>query len=422
MAININLDVRQDVEPLNQPIPRTFVGFDPKMSDEQLWNANRGAWLLPEEAAQEKFATFSHDGTIRLVAELEGIESVEQDGEAVHALMGRLLHRGDPVRDSLVGTPVEATAAGFTFTDTTEQDEMTAAERYSPSERNRRTFLVRMNADQWFWTPEDEEEIIRRTAAGAPVRETWPSGGRRQGIEPGDRIYLVYVKDGQFSVRGSGLVSSRIYAGEHWDDPMRTANYIDIDWDTVLPMDRAIPRDVLLDKVPGYAWNPQKGGVELHEPMASQMEEFWQEELGEENPAPVEAVVGWEHDDARRRVLNTAARERILETFESDGWEVAETNEERPFCAVAYRDDLVRYLFAKGAETVGRPVLFTAQEVEHIQAHPDSCVLGLLSDVEFEQGSVVEDASGIFTVSDLTVEEGRFQPVLFKYETAPAAE
>ncbi|WP_420176790.1 hypothetical protein [Luteococcus sp. OSA5] len=416
MAININLGPRQDVEPLTQPIPRTFVGFDPKMSDEQLWNANRGAWELPEEAFQKQFATFSHDGTIRLVAELEGIENVEQDGKSVHALMGRLLHRGDPVRDALVGKAVEDTESEIGFIDTTELDEMKAAERYAPSERSRRTFLVRMNADQWFWSPEDEAEIITRTGAGAPVRETWPSGGRQQGIEPGDRIFLVRAKGSNFSVRGSGVVSSRVYTGEHWDDPARTANYIDIDWDTVLPVEEGICREDLLKKVPGYAWNPQKGGVELHEPMASQMEELWQEHVGVENPVPVVRPTGWDFDDSRRRVLNVAARERVLQTFEADGWEVAETNEERPFCAVAYRGEELCYLFAKGAETVGRPVLLTADEVEHIKAHPEDCALGLLTDVEFEQGSVADENSGIFTVSKLTVDEDSFTPVLYSYE------
>ena len=107
MALNIALSPFRDVDPETQPIPRRFVGYDPKLGDEQLWNANRGAYDLDESAAEEQFATFSYDGTIRLVAELEGIESVEEDGRARKALLGRLLRRGDPVRDALVGRQVE---------------------------------------------------------------------------------------------------------------------------------------------------------------------------------------------------------------------------------------------------------------------------------------------------------------------------
>ena len=123
MALNIALSPFRDVDPETQPIPRRFVGYDPKLGDEQLWNANRGAYDLDESAAEEQFATFSYDGTIRLVAELEGIESVEEDGRARKALLGRLLRRGDPVRDALVGRQVE-TSEEVSHLDTTEQDEV----------------------------------------------------------------------------------------------------------------------------------------------------------------------------------------------------------------------------------------------------------------------------------------------------------
>ncbi|MEL4358375.1 MULTISPECIES: hypothetical protein [unclassified Luteococcus] len=416
MAININLGPRQDVDPYNQPIPRSFVGFDPKVSDEQLWNANRGAWPLPEQAAQEQFATFSHDGTIRLVAELEGVENVEQDGRVVQALLGRLLHRGDPVRDALVGRAVEVGAAGVSLLDTAEQDAMIAAERYAPQERTRRTFLITHDTKQWFWTPDDERELINRTAAGATVRECWSCGGRRQGIEPGDRVYLLERCEGEpRGVRGAGVVSSRIYSGEHWDDPARTANYVDIDWDLVLDADEAIGPEVLRRDVPGYGWNPQKSGVELHQPMAEEMDRLWGRHTGNEKPAAAPREAGWDLDDARRRVLNSEAKEQLAASFEEDGWEVARANEDRPFFAVAFKGDEQSYLFAKGTETVGRPVLLRAEEVDFIREHQGDCVLGVLSDVEFEQGSIAEGSHGILTVVTLDCHEEDFQPVVYRF-------
>ncbi|MEL4503578.1 hypothetical protein AAEX63_01430 [Luteococcus sp. H138] len=416
MAININLGPRQDVDPYNQPIPRSFVGFDAKASDEQLWNANRGAWPLPSQTTQEQFATFSHDGTIRLVAELEGVENVEQDGRIVQALLGRLLHRGDPVRDALVGRQVEVGGAGVSLIDTAEQDAMTAAERYAPRERARRTFLITHDTDQWFWTPDDEQELINRTAAGATVRECWSCGGRRHGIEPGDRIFLLERAQGKpRGVRGAGVVSSQIFSGEHWDDPSRTANYVDVDWDLVLPADQCVPAEALQRDVPGYGWNPQKSGVELHQPMADEMEGLWRRHNGDDKPVRQPRKAGWDLDDARRRVLSADACERLVESFEEDGWEVARANDDRPFVAVAFRGDEQQYLFAKGTETVGRPVLFTADEVDFIKGHSGKCALGVLSDVEFEQGSMAEGPQGILTVVALDYREDAFSPVLFSY-------
>ncbi|GAA1391785.1 hypothetical protein [Luteococcus peritonei] len=417
MAINIALQARRDVDPDNQPIPRRFVGYDPKLGDEQLWNANRGAYDLDDFAATEQFATFSYDGTIRLVAELEGIENVDDEGTPRKALLGRLLRRGDPVRDALVGRQVD-TDREVSHIDTTEQDEITAAERYATPERARRTFLLTIDPEMWFWTPEDEQEVITRTAAGAPVREVWYAGGRRQGIEPGDRVFLLQHGRGDRGVRGHGVVSSRVYQGEHWDDPSRMANYIDVDWHLVVPAEQMVAAQRLVVEVPGYGWNPQKGGVELHQPMADQLEELWAGHVGRTpEPSAPQPVVqhGWELDDSRRRAASIEARDQMMQLFAEDGWEVVETNHEMPYCAVAYRGEESRFLFAKGVETVGRPVLLTAEEVQHAQEHPGECLLGQLGDADF-QGSSVVPGSGVLTVTPLDLEAHPVEPVLFRYE------
>lgn len=412
MAINIALQPRRDVEPEIQPIPRRFVGFDPRLGDEQLWNANRGVYDLDESAAEEQFATFSFDGTIRLVAELEGIETVEDDGRPRQALLGRLLHPGDPVRDALVGRQVD-TADEVSVLDTTEQDEMPAAERYATSERGNRTFLLTFNPDQWFWTPEDEQAVISRTSAGASSREVWSAGGRRQGLEPGDRVFLLQQGRGSRGVRGRGVVSSRVYQGEHWDDPNRSANYVEVDWQLVVPADQMVGTERLTAEVSGYGWNPQKGGVELHQPMADQLDELWAGHSGR-TAEPHVHQAGWELDDSRRRAVSTEARSRLMQVFADDGWEVAEAGNDRPYCAVAYRGEESCFLLAKGIETAGRPALLTADEVRHATEHPGQCVLGTLGDVDF-QGSSVTHGSGELTVTPLDLAANPPEPVLYRH-------
>lgn len=413
MALNIALSPFRDVDPETQPIPRRFVGYDPKLGDEQLWNANRGAYDLDESAAEEQFATFSYDGTIRLVAELEGIESVEEDGRARKALLGRLLRRGDPVRDALVGRQVE-TSEEVSHLDTTEQDEMPAAERYAVPERTQRTFLLTIDPDKWFWAPSDEQAVIARTTAGAPAREVWYAGGRRHGLEPGDRVFLLQHGKGDRGIRGHGVVSSRIYQAEHWDDPERTANYVEVEWHLVVPAEQMVSMERLRDEVPGYAWNPQKGGVELHQPMADQLDELWAGHTGRPAPQP-RTQPGWELDDQRRRAAGIEARAQLMQLFTDDGWEVVESTHELPYCAVAYRGDESRFLLAKGVETTGRPVLLTAEEVAHAQENPGQCVLGRLGDVDFSGGQVTA-GSGVLTVTTLDLLAHPAEPVVFRYE------
>lgn len=415
MAINISLPGRSEVDPANQPIPRTFVGFDPRLSDDMLWDANRGAYEIDEHTAQERFATFSHDGSIRMVAELEGVENVVEDGRVRQALLGRILRAGDPVRDALVGRAVSPSLSEVALVDTSDLDAMPAHERYQERSRTRRVFLLTLDPQQWFWTPEDEVAAIRRTEAGASVREVWSAGGRRQGIEPGDRVFLLQNGSGRRGVRGVGRVASPIYRGEHWDDPTRVANFVDIDWDRVLHEDDMIVLDHLVEKVSGYAWTPQKGGVELHEPMATQMEQLWTTRTGHVLPDRPEHN-GWGLDDSRRRAVSSAARRRVQQVYEADGWEVVDTHHDRPHAAVAVRGDESRYLFGKGIETAGRPVLFTAEEVDFIRRHPGQCVLGELGDVDFE-GSHVVPGSGVLQVRTIDFDQNRVAPVLFSYSS-----
>lgn len=414
VAINISMGPRSEVDRTTQAIARTFVGYDPSLTDDQLWNVNRGAWVLPEGADQEQFATLSYDGIIRIVAEIEGVENLtDADGNKVQALLGRVLRRGDAVRDALVGQQVKQDGDVALF-DTAELDEMPPAVRYANSDRPVRTFLMTYKPEEWFWSPEDEASVVSRTMAGGTVRETWSAGGRRDGIEPGDRVYLLQRGEGPHGMRGRGVVTSRVYQAEHWDDPSREANFIEIQWDLVLPVERLIDSAVLQSEVPGYAWNPQKPGVELHQPMADQMEQLWLATVGAEAHPQVEADSGWEVFDSRRRQVRSVARERMRTKFETEGWEVLEVGPGRPYDAVATRGDEHKYLFGRAAETAGRPVMFGAEELQFASEHPDDCVLAIASDCTFNGGNI-DPESGTVVYEDFAGRTDAFEPVLYRY-------
>ena len=74
------------------------------------------------------------------------------------------------------------------------------------SPRSRRTFLLNLYPDKWVWAPEDEADIVARTAAGGSWREPWMTGGRRQGIESGDRVFLVQAGKAVFKQVKTGII------------------------------------------------------------------------------------------------------------------------------------------------------------------------------------------------------------------------
>lgn len=79
----------------DDPLGRSWRGYDPTRSAEENWKANRGAWKLdPSRVERCDLAVFSHQGRVVLVAQVSGVERVPDAG-------------GYTGRWSLVGTPLD---------------------------------------------------------------------------------------------------------------------------------------------------------------------------------------------------------------------------------------------------------------------------------------------------------------------------
>jgi hypothetical protein len=108
MAINLKLSPVRHIDPETEPWRRSWLGWDARRTDEELWEQNRGIWALsPTKVEVEHFATLSYDGRRRIAAELTGHELVYDPRRQRNyvILVGNVLAPGDPVRDALVGKP-----------------------------------------------------------------------------------------------------------------------------------------------------------------------------------------------------------------------------------------------------------------------------------------------------------------------------
>jgi hypothetical protein len=65
----------------DDPLGRSWLGYDPHRSATENWEANRGAWKLnPQRVNDCDLAVFSHKGLVVLVARVTGVESVPDQG------------------------------------------------------------------------------------------------------------------------------------------------------------------------------------------------------------------------------------------------------------------------------------------------------------------------------------------------------
>src|SRR4051794_9020650 len=98
--LHIKLHDRREIGP-NDPMGRDWVGYDPTLSDDELFDQNRGRWVLGSRADREEYAVFSYTGdhTVKFVAQIDGYEPVGNK----RAIVGGVLAPDHPIAQRWLG-------------------------------------------------------------------------------------------------------------------------------------------------------------------------------------------------------------------------------------------------------------------------------------------------------------------------------
>jgi hypothetical protein len=100
MAIRLKLGNYETVR--GDPMGREYVGYFPRMTEAEAWEAGRGVWRMSaDRVSRQKFALIVGEGLVRAAALITGF-TVHADRIA---LEGRVLPEGHPVRDAYLGRP-----------------------------------------------------------------------------------------------------------------------------------------------------------------------------------------------------------------------------------------------------------------------------------------------------------------------------
>lgn len=404
VAVNFRLSPGRDL-PTSDPFGRSWVGWRETSSDDELWEVNRGRWALADRVDSERCATLSFEGRVQVVAELAGRLRCDDAGKAKWRLSGTILRPGDPVHDALKGRPVARQRNPVGYFDTSDLDVLSPAERAGFAGRAPVTMVVTWNPERWnpdgIWAEQTYPQQVRAVAGGGLLRGQWATGGRTGGIEPGDRVFFLRQGKAPRGIIGSGTITSRVFSDDHWDDDRigDAANYVLIEWDTLLLPDSALPQQVLIDRIPeGGKWRPQAGGWVLPPAASARLETLWAKHLGlVSSPLPRSTPrQGWQLDPERRKKVEDAAQRMLMDHFRRDGWTVRDVRVGNPYDAIAEKDGRTLWLEAKGTETSGSSVIVTRNEVEWAHRHPGHCILGVLSDIAFLPNGEVDASKGTF--------------------------
>lgn len=428
MAINFILAEAWDTDPQTEPMGRSWVGWDPTRSADELWAQNRGVWRLEKKrVASERYATLSFDGVVQVVARIGGSETY-QDGDALKtALIGEVLPDDHPVALALLGRRVPAQRNPVVYLDTADIDDLedgpaTARAIGSNHPVGEVGFLLTYNPDRWTWDEDEVAAAVAATRSGRRLKGNWATGSRTSGIAFGDRAFLLRQGPEPRGIMAAGSFRSGVWAAPHFDDSRTgTANYALVEWDTVLEAEEVLPLGVIQQHLPERDWTPMGGGTIIAAAVLGRLEMLWADHLAAlgRDLDPRGGGQGRQVDAVRRRLVEDAAQSRLVQLFEDAGWTVEDTHLTHPYDAKATRAGETRYLEAKGTVTAGRSVLVTQGEVLHARAHQGQCVMGILSGVAFD-GSGVVPGSGSLRVFDWDPDAGRLEPATYTY--VPPAE
>jgi hypothetical protein len=138
------------------------------------------------------------------------------------------------------------------------------------------SYILTWNTSKWNnW---DFDEVIAQTTNGIPYSTRW-STGNRTSLNPNERVYLMRTGEGQ-GLLGAGLTSSKVYTESHWDGSGDTANFVDVEFDTILALSEVLPVSVLEEHDLGISWKrKQSSGNAVPVESISKLEQVWQNHL-----------------------------------------------------------------------------------------------------------------------------------------------
>lgn len=103
MLIQVTLGKGKSVDPKQDDLERSRIGWTEGLSDRELFEAARGVWVMPgPRVERERYAVVSGEKTIRMAIEIDGVVDVPGGRRA---FTGRPLEPGHPVYDLYVGKP-----------------------------------------------------------------------------------------------------------------------------------------------------------------------------------------------------------------------------------------------------------------------------------------------------------------------------
>ena len=144
-------------------------------------------------------------------------------------------------------------------------------------------YLLTANPSRWPPGSPDPQFVIdqaRRFEAGEQIVSSEWATNTKHGLVAGERVYLLMQGDGWRGIIASGhLASGETKEGPHWRGDGSMATYVEVDWDTFVPVEVGLPTPELAALAPSTAWQPNSSGTRVKPVDEEAVETAWQAHL-----------------------------------------------------------------------------------------------------------------------------------------------
>lgn len=171
--------------------------------------------------------------------------------------------------------------------------------------------------------------MVEGTSESRTLDGGWSVGNRVQGIEPGDRGYLLRQGAHGRGVVAIGEITSEPFTDESWRDDGGTAQYVDVTWLEAVPLDERVDILSLKLAIPEFQWdNVYSSGRDISEHGAA-LEELWIEKATEAaRLPPVVQGAGFGTAEQNQKIERVAI-DHVTAAYESEGYDVSSVEAER---------------------------------------------------------------------------------------------
>ncbi|OBA43997.1 DUF3883 domain-containing protein [Gordonia sp. 852002-51296_SCH5728562-b] len=286
----------------------------------------------------------------------------------------------------------------------------------------RRAFLLTWNPDNYPWS--DYGQCVLATESDGTADKNWSTGRRTSGIYPGDLVFMLRQGNHGRGIVGSGeavdftgdagSIGEIIHTDAHWDGSGNPANYVGVIWDRLVEIEDLLPTDDLKATFPAQNWAPMASGTQIRSDIVDDLETLWTEHVSANQASS--PGQGFLANAARRKAIEDAAQNWLMQHYRDDGWTVRDTRYSGPYDAIATRDGQTLYLEAKGTQGGGESVFLTRGEIEHARRHAGECMIGIWSGMRFTDDGGIDQDEGETLIMPFEPDTGTLTALQYRWE------